>query len=197
MFVIMDEMMYFRKNAKLGGLCDEWDKKWGACHGDKERLMRLVLMQQSAPYFATFCYNGNGLTKEYCKSEFGDYINGRIFKDCDDVDGYAYQMFIAPESDVTIKSDVAQMLWCDNVSVHIDETKCPRLYISNGSTVNLELDGYNSVSVYLFDTSTLVVDDADETCNITVYKYSDSAKVGKGDFCLTNNIKVFNKTLRL
>ena len=90
----MDEMLYFRKNALLANLCKEWSNMWAACHDDKEKLMRLVLMQQSAPYFADFCYRGKGLTKDYCKREFSDYINGRIFNDCDNVKGFSYAMYI-------------------------------------------------------------------------------------------------------
>ena len=68
-----DEMLIYRKNSILANLCKEWDFKWSNCHGEKDKLMRLVLSQQAAPHFATFCYNGAGLSKEYCLREFGSY----------------------------------------------------------------------------------------------------------------------------
>lgn len=189
-------MLFFRKNAILADLCKEYNDKWAACRGDKERLMRLVLMRQSAPFFADYCYRGRGLTKGYCKREFGEYLNGRTFDGVDGVDGYTSAMYIDPPTGLQIASDTAQLLWCDNVDVKIPKTKCPTLYVSNRSTVNITIDGYSSISVYLFDESTVNIVDADDTCDVLVYKYSNVANVETGKYCLCN-IKIFNKTLRL
>ena len=193
----MDEMISFRKNAILSNLCKEYNDKWASCHGDKDKLMRLVLMRQSAPFFADYCYNGRGLTKDYCKREFGEYINGRVFNDVDGVDGFTSAMYIDPSTGFEISSDTAQLLWCNNIDVIIPQTKCPTLYISNSSEVSFLCDGYNSIHIYLFDDSKVFIDDADETCGIIVYRYSDKAKVEVGKYCLTKNIKIFDKTLKL
>ena len=192
----MDEMLYFRKNALLANLCKEWSSLWAACHDDKEKLMRLVLMQQSAPYFADFCYRGKGLTKDYCKREFSDYINGRIFNDCDNVKGFSYAMYIDAHTGFKIVSDVAQFLWCDNVDVTIPKTKCPILYVSNSSTIHITCDGYNCPHIYLFDDSKVTIDDADEDSKVVIYKYSDKAQVELGKYCLAD-VKVFDKQLKL
>lgn len=192
----MDEMLYFRKNALLANLCKEWSNMWAACHDDKEKLMRLVLMQQSAPYFADFCYRGKGLTKDYCKREFSDYINGRIFNDCDNVKGFSYAMYIDARTGFKIVPDVAQLLWCDNVDVTILKTKCPILYVSNSSTIHITCDGYNCLHIYLFDNSKVTIDDADEDSKVVIYKYSDKAEVEIGKYCLSD-VKVFDKELRL
>lgn len=193
----MDEMLIFRRNALLADLCKEWDGMWAACHNDKEKLMRLVLMQQSGPYFADFCYRGKGLTKDYCLQEFGDYLNGRVFNDCDHVKGYTYAMFIDPPMDVEMNMDVAQFLWCDNTNIVIPQTKCPTLYISNKSRVHLSCDGYNSVKIYLFDESTLFLDDIPEESDVIIYCYSKKAKVETGRYCLSLKIRQFDKLLRL
>ena len=189
-------MLYFRKNALLANLCKEWSNLWAACHDDKEKLMRLVLMQQSAPYFADFCYRGKGLTKDYCKREFSDYINDRIFNDCDNVKGFSYAMYIDAPTGFKIASDVAQFLWCDNVDVTIPKTKCPILYVSNSSTIHITCDGYNCPHIYLFDDSKVTIDDADEDSKVVIYKYSDKAQVELGKYCLAD-VKVFDKELRL
>lgn len=193
----MDEMLIFRRNALLANLCKEWDSKWAKCHDDKEKLMGLVLMQQSAPYFADFCYRGKGLTKEYCVREFGDYINGRVFRDCDGVEGYTYAMFIDYAMGMEINMDVVQFLWCDGTNMVVPQTKCPTLYVSNKSKVHLLCDGYNSVKVYLFDESTLVLDDVPEESDVIIYKYSDKAKVEIGKYCLSTKVREFDKLLRL
>jgi hypothetical protein len=169
---------------------------WAACHEDKGKLMRLVLMQQSAPYFATFCNNGKGLSREYCKREFGEYVNGRVFNDCDGVKGYTYAMYVDEPTSVEIGLDVVQMLWCNNVDVLIPQTKCPVLYVSNHSTLNITLDGYNSPKIYLFDDSVVNIMEGDEESKVIVYKYSDNAKVEIGKYCLSS-VKVFDKDLRL
>jgi hypothetical protein len=48
----------------------------------------------------------------------------------------------------------------------------------------------------LFDNSKITIEELDEESCVTVYKYSDSASVELGKFCL-GNVKVFNKKLRL
>ena len=193
----MDDLIFYRKNAILANLCDEWNKKWSACHNDKEKLMRLVLSQQAAPHFATFCYNGAGLSKEYCQREFGNYLNGRTFANCDEVEGFTYAMYISPSEAKEIGVDVAQILWSNPMEVIIPQTKCNRLYISNKSSVHLTLEGYNTVQVYLFDESELIIDDADDTCEVVVYRYSDNSKVERSTFCISPKVKIFNKTLKL
>lgn len=193
----MDDLIFYRRNAILANLCDEWNKKWSACHDDKEKLMRLVLSSQAAPHFATFCYNGAGLSKEYCLREFGSYLNGRTFANCDEVEGFTYAMYISPSEAKEIGVDVAQILWSNPMEVIIPQTKCNRLYISNKSSVHITLEGYNTVQVYLFDESELIIDDADDTCEVVVYKYSDKSKVERGTFCISPKVKIFNKTLKL
>ena len=192
-----DEMLFFHKNALLANLCKEWATMWSNCHGEKEKLMRLVLMQQSAPYFATFCYNGAGLSKEYCLKEFGDYLNGRVFNDVEGVKGFTYAMYINPSQGFKIAVDEAQILWSRDLDIVIPETKCPTLYVSNKSSVHLTLEGFNTIRVYLFDESEVIIDDADETCEIIVYKYSENASVLRGTYCISPKVKVFNKTLKL
>ena len=192
----MDDLMFYRKNSILANLCKEWDNRLRSCHNNKEKLMQLVLSRQAAPHFATFCYNGAGLTKEYCLREFGEYVNGMKFYDVDGVDGYASNMYVDAKHAIVVDADTTQLLWCNNTEVEVPSSKCPVLYLSNKSNVNLVLNGYNSPIVYLFDESVLNVYDADETCKVTVYKYSDKAKAEKGKFCL-GEVKVFNKELRL
>ena len=193
----MDEMTYFRKNALLANLCQEWNGKWAACHDDKEKLMRLVLSQQAAPYFATFCYEGKGLTKEYCLREFGDLINERMFSDCDEVEGgFQYRMYIEGEKNVFIAEDVIQALWCEGTNFIVPSTKATTMYVSNRSKVSVSCDGYNSIRLYLFDESEVTFDNVDEDSNIIVYLFSDNAKVIRGKYCM-KEIKCFRKTLRL
>jgi hypothetical protein len=63
--------------------------------------------------------------------------------------------------------------------------------------VHLVCDGYNSISIYLFDRSEVTLEDVDEESTIRIYKYGKDAKVNIGKFCLSQKIRVFDKQLKL
>lgn len=192
----MNDLLNYRKNAINDGLCKEWNAMWMACHDDKEKLMQLVLMQQSFPHFVTYCNNGKGVSKDFLLTEYKKYINGRVFYNCDNVDGYTYAMMVALKETWTITTDVSYFLWCEDVVVTIPSTRCPTIYVGCTSDVHLALDGFNSVRVHLYDNSRVVIEDADEESNVIVYRYSDDARVECGHYCLCD-VKEFRKELRL
>lgn len=197
-----DEMLMFKKNALLGNisaepLCQAYKQAWRACGNDKEMLVRLALKQQSLPYFSHACYSNLGLTKKYILENFADYINGkRVFDDVDGVEGYTYSLYVGFKAIFEAATDVLSLMWCNCPSVTIKASKCPVLYVSNKSSVHLTCEGYNAPRIYLFDESTLTIDDADESCDIVVYKYSSRANVELGKYCL-GRVKIFPKELRL
>ena len=189
-------MIFFQKNAFLNNLCGEWKNMWKACKNNKEKLVRLSLMQQSIPFFASYCYEGKGLSKDYLLSEFKDYINGTILQDCDDVKGYSYRLFVGYMDDIREQADVTHLMWSSIPIYVVERYKCHILYISNKSTVSLIADGYNYIRVYLFDESELAIEDLNEESTVIVYKYSNKCKVTKGKYCL-GKVNQFEKTLRL
>lgn len=195
-------MLGFYKSALQGAitspLCAEYKNEWRKCGEDKEKLVNLVMRQQSLPYFITHCYQGKGLNKEYILDTFSEFINGkRPIIDADLVSGYTYSLYVAFNGIFSLSDDVSAYMWCSHPQVTIPTSKCPILYVGCGSEVHLVCDGYNSPIIYLFDDSKLVIDDADDTSNITVRKYSKNASVEIGKYCTTKNIKVFDKELRL
>lgn len=198
-----DEILKYKKNALLGKisaepLCQEYKQAWRSCGEDKEMLVRLAMRQQSIPHFSTACYKNLGLSKDYIKENFSEYINGRVFKDCDGVDGYTYALYVdwGCENDLEIKIDVSSLMWCVDTNMVVPECKCPTIYVSNKSKVRLVCDGYNIVNVKLFDESELIIEDMDASSEVVIYKYSDRCKVDKGRFCL-GKVNEFNKDLRL
>lgn len=194
-------MFDFYRRALLGTpmiepLCDEYKTLWKNCHDDKEKLVSLCLQQQACPWFATMCYLGYGVTKDYLMEEYADYINGRrLLKDCDGVNGYTYALYCGYDDSCELSADVAHFMWCDT-TVGIGETKCPTIYISNQSDVSLVCDGYNSIRVYLFDESKLTLEDIPEGTEVTVYAYGSRCSVVNGKYAI-GKIRVHNKTLRL
>ena len=198
-----DEMINFKRNALLGNisgqpLCTDYKAALRKCGNDKEMLVRLALMQQSTPYFSVACYKNLGLTKEYIKREFGDYINGYIVNDADGVQGYTYGLYVDWDykDDLDVKTDVASIMWTVGANIVVPTSKCPTLYISNRSNIHLIGDGYNNVNIKLFDKSKVTIEDLDENSEVVVYKYSEEAKVELGRYCL-GKVKVFKKDLRL
>ena len=197
-----NEMFGFYRFALQGvltdPLCADYKNEWRACNGDKEKLVKLVMRQQSLPYFITHCYSGKGLSKEYILREFGDFTNGkRQILDADNVSGYTYSMFVAFNGICKPDNDVSAFMWCNDATLEINTAKCPVIYVGCGTELHLVCCGYNSPKIYLFDDSKLVIDDADDTSSIIVYNYSDKASVDVGKYCTTQNLKVFPKKLRL
>ena len=193
-----NEMFLFRKNALLNNLCKEWSDMWKACNDNKERLFKLVLMQQSLPFFADYCYRGKGLSKEYIAENFGDFTNGAYTGiDVDGVKGnYKTQLYSDFKGTIECNVDVLSIMYCDDVGLSIPQRKCPKIYISNKSVVHLSADGYNYITVLLFDESELVIEDNHENTDVLVSQSSDQCKVTKGKYCL-GKVNEFEKTLRL
>lgn len=196
------DMFRFYKSALSGEiatpLCSEYKSAWRKCGDNKEMLVRLSLSQQALPFVATHAYQKKGLTKEYIKEHFKEYINGRILKDCDGVDGYTYALYVDwdYENDLNIETDVASVMWSTGANIVIPQCKCPTIYLSNKSNVHIVGEGFNTVNIKLFDESKITVDDIDKDSEIIVYKYSDKAAIEEGKYCF-GKVKVFNKELRL
>lgn len=194
----MDELLKYQKAALVNGLCSEWKSYWQAAGKDKLKLATLAMAQQSIPHFATYCYNGQGLSKEYILENFNDFINAKTpILNADDVDGYTYALYIDENRILKPSADTLHLMWCKDITLQLKTAYCPFIYISNKSEVNITMDGFNAPRIYLFDESEISIQDADETCSATIYKYSDKCKVNYGKYCLSKRIKEFNKELRL
>ena len=192
-----DEYIEFLKHAYENNLCEEYKNEIRKCHDDELELVRLAMRQQSIPYVATKMHEGL-LSKKYVAKRFGRFLNGFILHDCDDVKGYTYTWYMdyRYDNDIETGVDVMHVSHTDDADVVIAETKCPSIYVSNGSTVHLICEGYNSVKVYLFDESSVVIEDTDETSTVTIYKYSDECSTEMGKYCL-GKVNEFRKELRL
>lgn len=197
-----NELQEFYKNALVGSLCeplcDEYKAKWRACGSDKWKLVALSLNQQAIPYVASYCNKGKGVSKKFILSEFGEYINGFTIQDADDIRGYTYGLFVDYDcdEDLVADKDVCHLMWCVGSSVVVPETSCVTLYISNRSNVHLVCNGFNSIRIYLFDSSEVEIEDLPEDSNVVVYKYSSNCSVAKGKYAF-GDIKEHNKELRL
>lgn len=192
------ELFKYYKAALVNGLCSDWKGYWQAAGDDKLKLITLAMSQQAIPHVVSYAYNGIGITKEYIETEFKDYINEKTkILDADGVDGYTYALYIAQNRILRPSVDVSSLMWCKDITIELKTAQCGFIYVSNNSDIRLVMDGFNSPRIYLFDESTITIEDADETCSATIYKYSDKCKVNYGKYCLSKRIKEFNKELRL
>ena len=197
-----DELFKFRKNAIQGALteplCADYRHEWQRIGSDKERLVGFALRQQSIPFFAHYCYNGKGVSKDYIKSAFNKYINGYTVYDADGVDGYTYGLYVDYDYDneLVIDKDITHIMWTCGAEIVIPQTKCPVIYVSNKSSVDISCEGYNSVKIYLFDESIVNVEDVDVNSDVVIYKYGDKCRVTYGGLCF-GKTNEFNKDMRL
>lgn len=198
----MDELLIFKKNAILGNisgepLCQEYKDALRGCGNDREKLMKLALRRQSIPFVMHACKNNMGLTKEFLLTNYGDLLNGNYTGiDVDGVQGgYTTQLFVGYDSNIYEVADTMAFIG-SNVDMDIRSTLCPTLYVGCNTMLHLFLDGYNTISVYLFDNSKVVIEDADVSCNVVVRKYSKESSVEKGKYCLCG-VREYNKDLRI
>ena len=191
------EFLNFLKDAYSSGLCNEYRDEIRRCHEEKLQLVRLAMRQQSCPWVATKMYEGV-ITTDYILNTFGEYLNGYVLKDCDNVTGYNYMWFVDWDyvNDIVASADVLHISHTVGANIVVPQTKAPTIYISNHSNVHLVCEGFNSVNIKLFDKSIVTIEDLDENSEVFVYKYSKNAKVELGKYCL-GKVKVFDKELRL
>jgi len=179
-----DASFNYYKNALLSNLCEEYKAEWRAKRNDKLALMKLALKQQSIPHCATFAYQGKGITKEYMLKEFGDYLNGYVVNDADNVKGYTYTWYVGYDydNDIDVTCDVTHISWTKNKTLVVPQCRCPIIHISNKSKVRILCEGWNSLIIHLYDESEVTIDDADEHSKVFVYQYSDKVKVSEGKY---------------
>ena len=190
------EIFLFYRDALARNLCREYSNELKKNLEDKKKLFEMSLRQQSIPYFATACYQKWGVEIDFLKKEYKDLINGKYRAlNCDGVKEYGYELWCDNSQSLNVNSDVLHAMQC-NCEMTIPKTKCPIVYISNRSNIKLKGNGYNSIRIYLFDESTVELDNFDEDSNILIYKYSKDCQVNISDGC-NSKVKQFDKELRL
>ena len=190
------EMFLFYRNSLARNLCKEYKNEFKKDLEDKKKLFELCLRQQSIPYFATACYQKWGLNIDFIKREYKDYINGKyIATDCDNVHGYSYGLWCDYTLSISANIDVVHTMEC-RCQIKVPLSKCPTIYISNNSNIDLSCLGYNSIRIYLFDNSIININELEKESTILIYNYSKNSKINiKGG--LDGKIKEFDKELKL
>lgn len=194
----MEELQRYYKESLLNNLCKDYKGYWQSAHGDKKKLVDLALMQQSLPHLITYSYNGKGLSKEYIMREFDGLINGNYTAiDVDGVQGnYKSELYVGFSDVLSASADISAIMWSNIPLLRIKSCKAQKLYIACKSEANIECDGYDSLTIMLFDESKVIISELDEESIVNVYRYSKYAKVELGRFCF-GNVNIHDKELRL
>lgn len=195
----MDVIDNYYKNALLDGLCNDYKGYWQRTHGEKENLLKLSLSRQAIPHVVTYAYKGKGITKDFVLKEYDGLINGHTVHDADGVTGYTSGLYVDydADKDLVADKDTMSIMWTRDASIIVPKTKASTMYISNNSKVNIVCEGFNSITIYLFDESHVTLEDIDEESFVIIYKYSKDATVSKGNYCLCKKVKIFDKELKL
>jgi len=178
---------YFFKNCIERKLCKEYVLLWRNCKTKKD-FVDLSLRMSSIPFIADSIYNGWGLSVEFIKDYFADFINGKYI-------GYDVDCIKKVDKENKLKKYFNTLIYCnykdkiifnENI-IHVINSDCDLhisfnneikiVFISNKSNVKLHLTECATTTIYLFDESKVtVVEDTEHTLT-SFYKYSDRCSI--------------------
>lgn len=192
----MEVMNKFKKEARIRNLCSNFALLWGQCK-TKEDYVRLSLIPQSIPYIATSSYDGWGISTEDIYANFSSVINGkRVYKNIDGIENTKGVLYVKYNNKTKrIKENIVHIMDSTNSTFIVEKTQCPMIYISNNSNVKIEANGYNTISLYLFDNCLVDITNIKPDTKVLITKYSDNGKL------ITNNnvsnITYFKKPIEI
>lgn len=139
----MNDLLAFKRNAMMLGLCGGYKDKWDSATG-KEALMDMALDSNGVEMLADAAAFGWGMDIQYMKRTFYDYINGKWKRS---KDGYTSCLYVdfngRIEQDCTITTVLAS-----KATFHVPEGSVCKLYVGGESTVNITGEGVCYVYSY-------------------------------------------------
>ena len=139
----MNDLLTFKRNAMMLGLCTAYKDKWDKAN-DKEALMDMATDAKGMDMIADSCSNGWGLSSEYIAKSFSDYINGKWQRRND---GYTSEMYVMHKEDVAIRSTLTLFIDCE-CDVIVPKGIIAEIYLSGNSNVHIKCDGHCYVIKY-------------------------------------------------
>lgn len=140
----MEDLLQFKRNATFLGLCGEYKKKWDAC-GDKRALVGMALDSNGVEFMADSIAFGWGLSRDFLLKEFGEYANGAY--QCHER-GYTSEMYIGARGELTARSTILLVAYCDDLRIEVPERFACRVYVCGGSKVEIRNLGATELFVY-------------------------------------------------
>src|SRR5574344_512659 len=192
----MDSMSKFKKEARKRRLCSSFAILWGQCK-TKEDYVKLSLIPQSIPYVATSSYEGWGLSTDDIYNNFGHIINGKkTIKNIDGIENTKGALFLRYDNkNKKIRENIIHIMETLNSTFVVEKNQCPMIYVSNNSNIKIEANGFNTISLFVFDNCFVDVSNIASNTKILITKYSSNCTVVSNEN--NDNITYFNKPLNI
>lgn len=139
----MNELIALKKKALELGLCKEYQDKWNAAV-NKNNLVEMALDAKGVDFMADSISNGWGLSPDFLKKKFPDYVNGQCIVN---ERGYTSSMFVDSKTGIDVNTTLVLLVSC-NCDVHIRKEVMTNLYLCGDCKVSVTCDGYCQVYLY-------------------------------------------------
>lgn len=139
----MNDLLSFKRNAAMLGLCGEYKKMWDEAVS-KEELMGIALDSNGVEMLSDACSFGWGMDIQYMKRAFSDYINGAWKRDRD---GYTSCLYVGFNGHIEQRCTLTTVL-SSNAVFHVPVGSVCKLYVGGCSTVDITGGGVCYVYSY-------------------------------------------------
>ena len=153
----MSNILRFKRNAILLGLCGKYKNLWDAC-SSKSELVRLALDGNGIEFMSDSIAFGWGLSRDYLMKEFGEFMNGAYR--CQER-GYTSEMYVGAHGVASVSSTLVLVAYCDGLELLVPAHMACKVYVCGGSGVRIESRGRLELYVYGTDND-VAVDVADD-----------------------------------
>lgn len=139
----MNDLLGFKRNAVMLGLCGEYREKWDSAN-DKEALMNIALDPNGIEMLCDAAAFGWGMDIQYMKRTFLDYINGSWKRNRN---GYTSCLYVDFEGHIEQECTLTAII-SSNVTFHVPKNHICELHVSGNSRVEVTGEGKCNVYVY-------------------------------------------------
>ncbi len=148
----MGNILQFKRNGILLGLCGKYKGLWDAC-SSKSELVRLALDVNGIEFMSDSIAFGWGLSRDYLMKEFGEFMNGAYR--CQER-GYTSEMYVGARGVVSVSSTLVLAAYCDGLELLVPEHMACKVYVCGCSRVRVESRGRLELHVYGTDNDVVV-----------------------------------------
>lgn len=139
----MNDLLAFKRNAMMLGLCGAYKDKWDAATS-KEALMDMALDSNGVEMLADAASFGWGMDIQYMKRTFSDYINGKWKRS---KDGYTSCLYVDYNGHIEQTCTITTAL-SSKVDFYVPKGSVCKLYVGGGTEVNITGEGVCYVYSY-------------------------------------------------
>ena len=132
----MNDLLTFKRNALVLGLCTGYKDKWDNAK-TKEELMDMALDANGVEMLADACAFSWGMDIPYMKRAFSDYINGKWKRS---KDGYSSCLYVGYNGQIEQSCTLTTIL-ASNVTFHVPKYHICKLYVGGCTEVNITGEG--------------------------------------------------------